>query len=290
MAIKSYIRLIRVRHWIKNVFILAPLIFSLNLLKPLVLLKTVGAFVAFCLMASSVYIFNDIIDRDRDRQHPTKRNRPLACGSISIIHAAFVGIILLFFSVGMSFLASPGILFVLGGYFVLNILYSLFLKRIVIFDVMVVAFGFLLRIIAGAVAIGVATSRWILLTTLFLSLFLGFCKRSKEIHLDDEYANHRPVLEHYSIALLNSLIIICITLTIIAYSLYIMDPQTVARLGTDMLIVTIPLVLFGLFRYLFVVYKKDKGGDPVEVIIAEPAIMIDIALWGVVTLGILYLL
>jgi 4-hydroxybenzoate polyprenyltransferase len=288
-AITHYLSLLRIRHWVKNAFVFAPLVFSLRLFHLSALLKTLAVFAAFCLVSSSVYIFNDFVDRDRDRRHPQKRTRPLASGRISAANGSVAGFALLALSAWISAASGPGVQMALAGYFGLNIAYSLLLKRFVILDVMMIAFGFLFRVVAGAIAIDVPLSQWMLLNTFFLALFLGFCKRRKELVLDEGYARHRPVLERYSVSLLDHLLLVSVTLTIITYSLYVLDARVVQRLGTGDLIVTIPLVVFGLFRYLYLVYRREKGEDPVEAILADPAIAVDIALWGAVSIGILYL-
>lgn len=273
----------------KNAFVFAPLAFALRLFHLPTLLKTCAVFAAFCLVSSSVYIFNDFIDRDRDRRHPQKRDRPLASGRIPVANVAMAGFALLALAAWISAACGPGVQLVLAGYFGLNIAYSLSLKRFVILDVMMIAFGFLFRVVAGAVAIDVPLSQWMLLNTFFLALFLGFCKRRKELALDEGYVQHRPVLERYSVSLLDHLLLVSVTLTIITYSLYVLDARVVQRLGTGDLIVTIPLVVFGLFRYLYLVYRREEGEDPVEAILADPALLVDIALWGAVSIGILYL-
>ncbi len=289
VMVASYLSLLRIRHWVKNAFVLAPLVFSLRLFHFPALLKALTVFAAFCLVSSSIYIFNDFVDREQDRRHPRKQARPLASGRVSLAGVSAAGAILLTLAAWVSASSGLGIQLALAGYFGLNVSYSLLLKRFVILDVMMIAFGFLLRVIAGALAIDVPVSQWMLLNTFFLALFLGFCKRRNEIVLDEEYAQHRSVLERYSIALLDHLLLVSVTLTIITYSLYVLDARVVQRLGTNAMIVTIPLVVFGLFRYLYLVYRREKGEEPVEAILTDPAIAVDIGLWSVVSVGILYL-
>ena len=215
----------------------------------------------------------------------------MASGRLPISHASTAGLVLLAGAVATAATVNITSLVVIISYFLLNLAYSLVLKNIVILDVMVIAFGFLLRIAAGAVSIDVSISHWILLTTLFVSLFLGFGKRRKEMLSEtgnEDAVNHRSVLEHYSVALLDCLIIISITLTIITYSLYVIDARTVQKLNTDRLILTVPLAVFGLFRYLYLIYRKQMGGDPAEVILRDLPILIDIILWGIASMAILY--
>ncbi len=285
----GYLSLLRIRQWVKNVFVLAPLVFSLRLFHLPSLLDALAAFAAFCLVASSVYILNDLADREQDRRHPRKRARPLASGRMPIAGVSAAGAALLALAAWVSASCGPGVRLALAGYFGLNVAYSLVLKRFVILDVMLIAFGFLLRVIAGAAAIDVPLSQWMLLNTFFLALFLGFCKRRKEIVLDEEYARHRSVLEHYSVPLLDHLLLVSVTLTIITYSLYVLDARAAPRPGTGAMAATIPLVVFGLFRYLYLVYRRERGEEPAEAILADPPLAADIGLWAAVSVGILYL-
>ena len=306
-----FVQLIRLRHWIKNLFVFAPLIFSLRFLDPSSLWRSTLTFVAFCLSSSGVYIFNDIVDRDEDRRHPQKQHRPLAAGRISVALAAVVGVGLVAAAAGLSAMLDPRVALVLAMYLGINVAYSLALKRVVILDVMIVAFGFLLRVSAGGFCIGVPVSNWMLLTTLFLSLFLGFGKRRMDTAPgragaalqgraspgraaspggtapDEDASPGGRALQRYGARVLDYLVVICLTLTIMTYSLYAVGAQTVQKLGTDRLVVTVPLVVFGLFRYLYLVYRKKKGGNPVEVFLGEPVILVAIALWAAAVIAVL---
>ena len=275
--IRDYVRLIRIKHWVKDVFIFAPLIFSFNFYKPSYIGRTLIMCAAFCLAASAVYVFNDVTDRRRDRLHPKKKDRPVASGAVSVRSALILAALLPVAAVAVSgILGLPSVLIVLA-YIGLNAAYSLLLKNQTFIDVMVIATGFLIRVVAGAVAIGVELSSWMLLTTFFLSLFLGFGKRRKE--LAEASTGHRAVFQDYSIELLNSLIIISAALTIITYSLYVVTSKTMIALGRDKFIATIPFVVFGVFRYMFLIYRQNNGGDPAEVLLRDRAMLIDIALW-----------
>jgi 4-hydroxybenzoate polyprenyltransferase len=277
--IRDYIRLIRVKHWVKNVFILAPLIFSLNFYKPLYISRTLIMCAAFCLAASGVYVFNDIADRQRDRLHPKKKDRPIASGAVPVSRALVLAAVLLLAAVAVSaILGLPSFLVVLA-YIGMNVAYSLLLKNQTFVDVMVIATGFLLRVVAGAFAIDVELTHWMLLTTFFLSLFLGFGKRRKEVLVTEGSTRHRAVFQDYTIELLNSLIIISASLTIITYSLYVVTSKAMIALGRDKFIATIPFVVFGVFRYMFLIYRKNNGGDPAEVLFKDNVMLIDIALW-----------
>jgi len=274
------LRLIRIRHWIKNVFVFAPLVFSLHVFTPGSLGRTLIVFDAFCLVSSGVYAFNDITDRRRDRLHPEKKNRPLASGAVSVKTALFIS---LFCAVsGTALAAFLGIptLIILLTYLAANVLYSLVLKQQSFIDVMVIALGFLLRVGAGAVAIHVEISQWMLLTTFFLSLFLGFGKRRKEATVTEQAAEYRGVFRDYSVELLNYLIIISATLTIITYSLYVVTSRNMEDLGNGRFFITIPFVVFGIFRYMLLIYRGQMGGDPADVVLKDRAMILDILLWG----------
>ena len=275
--IRDYVRLIRIKHWVKDVFIFAPLIFSFNFYKPSYIGRTLIMCAAFCLAASAVYVFNDVTDRRRDRLHPKKKDRPVASGAVSVRSALILAALLPVAAVAVSgILGLPSVLIVLA-YIGLNAAYSLLLKNQTFIDVMVIATGFLIRVVAGAVAINVELSTWMLLTTFFLSLFLGFGKRRKEIA--EGSAGHRAVFQDYSAELLNSLIIITAALTIITYSLYVVTSKTMIALGRERFIATIPFVVFGVFRYMFLIYRQNNGGDPAEILLKDRAMLIDIALW-----------
>jgi 4-hydroxybenzoate polyprenyltransferase len=274
---RDYIRLIRIKHWVKNVFIFAPLIFSLNFYKPSYIGRTLIMCAAFCLAASAVYVFNDVADRERDRLHPKKKDRPIAGGAVPVPKALILAAVLFPAAVAVSgILGLPSVLILLA-YVGMNVAYSLLLKNQTFVDVMVIATGFLLRVVAGAIAISVELSSWMLLTTFFLSLFLGFGKRRKEV--TEGSTGHRAVFQDYSVELLNSLIIISASLTIITYSLYVVTSEAMIALGRDKFIATIPFVVFGLFRYMFLIYRQNDGGDPAEVLLRDKVMIIDIALW-----------
>ncbi len=286
--IRQFIKLIRVRQWIKNIFIFAPLVFSINFCQPGLIIKSLLVFLSFCLVSSGVYVLNDIIDREADKQHPDKKHRVIASGRLSITNAVITAAVLLGLSICIALTVNITTVFIVLGYLLLNIAYSFLLKNIAIIDVMTISLGFILRVIAGAAAIDVSVSNWLLLATLFIAIFLGFGKRKQELGLNNNGLNHRSVLLHYNVVLLDNFIMISATLAVITYSLYVMDPQTIQNLRTDKLIMTVPFVIFGLFRYLYIIHKKQKGGDPTEVVLKDKPLIVTVLLWGIMILFILY--
>ena len=286
----NYIHLLRPKHWIKNLFVFAALIFSLNLFNIVKSIASLQAFFAFCLASSFVYIINDIIDIEQDRKHPKKRNRPIASGKISIKNAAIISIICLITSMTLAYFINLNTLIVITVYVFVNIFYSIKIKNVVILDVMFISLGFILRMIAGATAIEVGFSNWILLTTLCISLFLGFGKRRGEMLLanNNTQKNTRFVLKLYSTQFLDYMIMSSITLTIISYALYTIDSEVIKRFGTDKLIYTVPLVIYGIFRYLYVIFRSDSDGDPTEVILKDKSIISVVLLWILLIIGLIY--
>lgn len=280
---------LRVYQWTKNLLVLAALIFAKQVMDPAQLLRSLAAFAAFCMAASATYLFNDFLDIEKDRAHPKKRMRPLASGALSI-PAAWVMIIVLFAgSVAMGFTIRVPFLLSLLFYIALTISYSLFLKHFVIIDVMAVALGFVTRAMAGALALNVTFSNWLVVCSLFLALFLGLSKRRSEIVLlEDDAQNHRRVLLHYTVHYLDQLILIVAGGALITYTIYTCSPEVVARLGTDKLYLTLPFVLYGLFRYLFLVHERTGGGDPSSTLIQDPPLGITVILWAVACTIIIY--
>jgi 4-hydroxybenzoate polyprenyltransferase len=287
--IKALILLLRPAHWVKNVFVLAPLVFAQKLTDPEAVRLALLAFIAFCLASSAVYIFNDIRDRAEDRLHPLKRNRPLAAGTVSVQLAAVLAIAMAAGALGIAVGLGTGFLLVLTTYLVLNQLYSLGLKHVVILDVMIVSLGFVLRVIAGGLAIDVRVSAWLLLCTFFVALFLAFSKRRHELMLlANEASEQRPVLSHYSAAFLDQMINVVTASTVVAYAMYSISPETIEKFHTRYLIYTIPMVLFGIFRYLYLIYQRQTGRNPTEAILRDPPFMINILVWATAVVWIVY--
>lgn len=290
LSLKGLARSARPKQWIKNFFILAPLIFSQNLFDVPLLIKSAIAFAAFCLLSSSLYILNDIRDLDEDKHHPVKSKRPLAAGEITKTQAWLSFAFLLTVSAVVSVLfLNRNFMVALLIYVILQFSYSFGLKHVVILDVFIIAAGFIIRVIAGGFAINVHISHWLLICTLLLALFLALSKRRHEmVLLGKEAVNHRPILEEYSLYLLDQMIAVVTASTVIAYCLYTISEETVSKFGSTSLIYTVPFVLYGIFRYLYLVHQKAQGGTPEALIIKDKPLLIDVFLWIASAVLILY--
>ncbi len=287
MIVRDFIRCLRIRQWSKNIIIFSALIFSNNANQFQYIMKSFIAFIIFSLGAGAFYIFNDIIDIDSDREHPIKKHRPIASGNISIKMGWILFFMLGAISIFMSFWFNIYFGFVVLSYFLLQTLYTLILKKIVIMDVFTISFGFLLRVIAGAFAIDVVISNWILVCTILLALFLALSKRRHEITLLDEHAyEHRIILKEYSPYLLDQMIGVVSSATLVAYMIFTLSEVTTVKFGN--MVLTVPFVLYGIFRYLYLVHMKDKGGQPEEILLTDIPLQINILLYGLVVLGIIY--
>jgi 4-hydroxybenzoate polyprenyltransferase len=282
----SFLRLLRPRHWVKNVFVLAPLLFRLPNVTPGEVLRAFVAAVAFSLASSAVYALNDIVDRDSDRRSPARRDRPVASGAVTVPEAAGLAAVCVLAAAGLSLLLPWRVGAALAGYTALNLAYSVWLKRIVLIDVMAIAAGFMLRVYAGAAALGVAVTSWMMLTTFFVSLFLGFSKRRSEFGTSSGRAA-RAVLSEYTVPLLEILIVMSVAITIVTYSLYVIQAAAGRGDGADFLIYTVPLVVYGLLRYLYLVMKRGKGGDVAEVLVRDIPLVVTVAAWGIAVVLIL---
>ncbi|MEK4662524.1 decaprenyl-phosphate phosphoribosyltransferase [Priestia sp. FSL H7-0729] len=274
-TVSGLFRLLRPKQWTKNLLLFAALLFSFEEIRTETILATLLGFILFSLVAGCVYILNDFVDRDRDRQHPVKKYRPMASGQVNPTHALLFGIILLILSVGTAFMMNPlfGILCIV--YFLLNVSYSFVLKHLVILDMMTIAAGFVLRAIAGGVLIQVPFTPWFLICTMLLSLFLAIGKRRNELTLlEGNTGSHRKVLDNYSITLLDQFNTIVTTATIISYSLF-----TFTSDRTIHLMWTIPLVIYGMFRYLYLIHMKNQGGSPDRVLFEDKPILITVILY-----------
>lgn len=279
---------LRPRQWVKNLFVFAAVIFSQKLFTP-ALWRATEAFVIFCALSGAMYLVNDVVDRDRDRLHPRKRERPVAAGRLSPRAAVAAGVLLLVAALVAAAFLSRGLLLAAVGYVTLLTAYSLGLKHVVIVDVIVVACGFVLRAVAGAVAVDVEISGWLLICTVQIALFLALGKRRHEyLTLEGKAARHRPVLAEYSAGLLDQMIAVVTASTVTAYALYTMSPETVAKFHTRWLPVTLPFVLYGIFRYLYLLYRKDLGGNPSEVVLNDRPLLLNTVCWIAAVLVIIY--
>ena len=281
---RALLLLLRPRQWIKNLLLFAGLIFSYSFTDAYLVYSSILAFISFCLLSSSAYIINDMLDVAEDRLHPLKKKRPIASGVVTPKLAASTSIALLVISLLMAW--QINLLFFLSSlfYYLLTVSYSIWLKHLVIIDVFAIAFGFLIRALAGALAIEVSISPWFLICTLLLSLFLALTKRRQEsISLAENGTNHRKVLEHYPLPFIEQLISIVTASTIIAYSLYTFTDNHESQL----FMITIPFVVYGIFRYLYLVYKQDLGESPEEVLLKDKPMIINILLWVLISIAIL---
>ena len=275
----AWVRLLRPPQWIKNSFVLAPLLFSGRARDLDAVLAAAVAFVAFCVMASGVYALNDAVDRESDRAHPTKRLRPVAAGTISPRAAIIASGVLIVAGLVIAWQGTVGLGVAAGAYVVINLLYSFALKSVVILDVFALSSFFVLRLVAGAAAIGVQASIWLLLCGALLSLYLGFAKRRHELSIvAQDPTRHRSVLSHYSAAFLDQMSAVLLSVTVVAYIMYSLTSETAALVGSQRLAYSTVFVLYGVFRYLYVVHEKD-GGSPTEALLTDPALLVTVALW-----------
>lgn len=283
------LKTLRPKQWFKNVFIFAALVFDGKLFQVEPLLKTLAGFVLFCLLSSTIYIINDLVDIDKDRQHPTKRNRPLPSGQLSPQVAIIAAIVIGAIGIPLAFWLEPYFGIIALGYVIMMIAYSFWLKNIVLIDVMTIAAGFVLRVMAGAVLVQVERfSPWLYVCTTLLALFLAVGKRRNELFLLKDNANsHRAILNEYSMDFIDEMIAIISAATLIAYSLYTFSAENLPEDHSMML--TIPFVLYGLFRYLYLIHVKNMGGAPEEIVLRDKALMAALGLWGLGVVLVMYL-
>jgi len=281
---------LRPEQWTKNLIVFAGLIFGLELFDRTAVLRSLVAFAVFCALSGVVYIINDITDREADRRHPLKARRPIASGALSpttaggVAGVLGVGALAVAFSLGIPFFA------VALSYVLLQSAYSGPLKHIVILDVLAISIGFVLRAAAGAVAIGVPISHWLLVVTILLALFLALSKRRHElVVLANGATEHRPILGEYSPYLLDQMISVVTASTLVAYIFYCISPETVQKFGTDMLGLTIPFPLYGIFRYLYLVHRREGGGSPSQMLLNDRPLLVCVALWVLAVVVIVYL-
>ena len=280
---------LRPHQWTKNLIVFAGLLFGQRLLDVDAVARSTGAFAIFCALSSAIYLVNDIIDREADRRHPVKSARPIASGVLTPRAAAYAAAILVIAGLLASLALGRMFALVAVGYVALQSLYTGPLKRIVIIDVLTIAFGFVLRAVGGAVAIDVPISHWLLVVTVLLALFLALSKRRHElVLLADGATNHRQILGEYSPYLLDQMISVVTASTLVAYAFYTISPETEAKFNTGLLGLTVPFPLYGIFRYLYLVHRKELGGSPSELLLTDRPLLICVALWALAVMAIIY--
>lgn len=280
---------LRPDQWTKNLIVFAALIFAVKLLDPAALAYASAAFLIFCALSGAVYLINDVSDREQDRLHPLKRMRPIAAGEVSPGAALAFAVVLSVVALTASFALRPVFGVSAAAYLALFVVYTRWLKHVVILDVMVIAIGFVLRAVAGGLVINVHVSNWLLVCTMLGALFLGLAKRRHEITLLAAGAKgHRRILEEYDPYLLDQMIGVVAAATMVAYIIYCASPETHAYFGTEWMVLTTPFPIYGLFRYLYLVHRKAGGGSPSDMLLTDRPLLACVALWGVAVVLIVY--
>jgi 4-hydroxybenzoate polyprenyltransferase len=278
--VRALLVAMRPGQWMKNLLVLAPVLFSENVFNRTAIARGIFAFATFCVVSSSSYLINDLKDLEQDRLHPLKQHRPLAGGALSSRTAVFGACVLALTGFAASFWLSRSLALVVATYWIINLAYTLVLKRHVILDVFAIASGYVLRPVAGALVIRVELSTWLLICTTLLALFLAFGKRRSEMRLLKEMAGqHRHVLEEYSQGFLDMMIGVVAASTVSSYAFYTVSEDTIQRFHTRRLLVTLPFVLYGIFRYLYLLYHKERGGDPLETAFTDRSMIVNLLLW-----------
>jgi 4-hydroxybenzoate polyprenyltransferase len=280
---------LRPGQWTKNLVVFAGLLVGKRIFDAAAVGEALAAFAVFCVLSGVVYLVNDIADRDSDRQHPLKARRPIASGMLPVSAAIAAAIGLGAAGLAAAYAIGPGFALVAAAYLVLQMLYSGPLKHIVIIDVLTIAIGFVLRAVAGAVAVRVEISHWLLVCTILLALFIALAKRRHEIVLlADGATSHRPILGEYSAYLLDQMIGVVTASTLISYVFYTISPETQAKFGTPWLGLTIPFPLYGIFRYLYLVHQREGGGSPSDLLLTDRPLLACVALWALAVALIIY--
>lgn len=280
---------LRPAQWTKNLIVFAALIFGQRLLDAEAVLRATVAFLAFCALSGVVYLVNDIVDREADRQHPLKRLRPIAAGDLSVPFALGGAAVLLLVTLVASVWLGTAFVMHAAAYVGLQLAYSLGLKRQVILDVLSIALGFVIRASAGGAAIDVPISQWLLVCTILLALFLALAKRRHEITLlGEDAARHRAILGEYTPYLVDQMIAVVAASTLMGYAVYTVSSETVQRFGTPWLGLTLPFPLYGIFRYLYLVHRRSQGGSPTELLLADRPLLLCVALWGATVVALIY--
>jgi len=284
------IELIRPKQWVKNLFVFAPILFAAKLMDLPMLMTNLQAFIAFCCISSCVYVLNDIIDVESDRIHKKKRYRPIASGDVSINQAKIIFTVLLFLTIALSLNLPYLFGITITFYFINNLLYSFKIKNVVLLDVFSISIGFILRVIAGAVAIDVSVSSWMIITTIFISLFLGISKRRAELSgpNQENLEKQRKVLSDYDVTFVDQLNTIAATGTILSYALYTVSDKALSAFHSDKLIYTTPFVIYGIFRYLYLLHQKNMGESPTQIVTKDIPIILNSILWLIACALIIY--
>lgn len=287
--ISALVASMRLKQWTKNLIIFAGLIFSKHFFDYAYLRDSILAFAAFCFAASSVYLINDLLDIEQDKLHPIKKKRPLPAGKIRPIQVLMFSVLLALIALPLAFFLHKSYGLLLLFYWVMMLAYSFKLKHVVIVDILIISAGFFLRAVAGAVVLNVMISRWLIACAIFLSLFLILAKRRSEIiELGGAAVNHRAILEEYGERFLDQMIAVVTACTIITYVLYTLDPETIQKFQTHNLILTVPWVIFGIFRYLYLVYQHNLGGRPEIVLLTDRPLLLSIVFWIAASMVIVY--
>ncbi|MCZ8239917.1 MAG: decaprenyl-phosphate phosphoribosyltransferase [Leptospiraceae bacterium] len=285
----NYLLLMRVPQWIKNIILFAGILFGKKITDQSAFISVVFAFFLFSIIASCQYVINDYLDREEDVRHPEKKKRPIASGAIDGSIALAITLIILPLALIASYVLNHGFAFIVLFYLLFNIVYSKYLKHQVILDVMSISIGFVLRAIAGAIVIDVAFSSWLLLCTFMLSLFWGFSKRRGELDLlEGNAGKHRKILNEYSTSFLDLMMSIVATMTLMSYVMYTISPSTIQNLGTDKMIYTVPVVVYAIFRSLYIIYIKNMGHNPTKAILTDRSVIASGFLWLAIVFVVMY--
>jgi 4-hydroxybenzoate polyprenyltransferase len=285
----AFLRALRPHQWTKNLLVFAALLFSKHLFEPGLFLRASLAFLAFCGLAGAVYLWNDVADIEQDRLHPKKKKRPIAAGQLSIRTATLGAVALVIAALTLSFGLDSRLGLCASVYLGLNLGYSFGLKHVVIVDVLTLAMGFVLRALAGGFVINVPVTEWLLVLTLLLALFLALAKRRHEItSLGEGASSHRAILAEYSPYLIDQMTSVVTASVVTAYAFYTLSPETVLKFGTAKLSWTLPLVLYGIFRYLYLVHQKDRGDSPTDMLLTDRPLLVTVALWVALVIAIVY--
>ena len=284
----AWLRSLRPDQWIKNAVVFAGLVFGMRLLDPTAVALSLAAFAVFCAASSAVYLLNDVLDLEFDRTHPYKRHRPIASGAVPVRGAALLSAVLAVASMAVAWRVASDLALIVGAYLLLNVVYSLWLKHALFVDVLSIALGFVLRAMAGAAAVSVRISPWLVVCTFTVMLFLALGKRRAEVAAYERVEDQRPVTRGYSVGLLDQAISVVVAATLVSYCLYTLSPEVQERYGVAHLEMTVPFVVYGLFRYLYLVRATDRAQNPTRAVVTDRPIVVTILLWGGVVLGLLY--